>query len=729
MRITNQMTMTRMLMNINRNARRVDTLYQQIATGKRIQVPSDNPIIASRALKFRTNISNTEQHMRNASQAISWMSVTQGGFTNSLDLMAGIRENLVLGATDTFTASDRNKIITEIRSFLEQLGDEMNVSYAGRHVFSGFRTDQPAILVQDHVRIPGNAEPQDLFLIRQTFNHNSLKETMSWIRNPADLTVSTYRITKIDLPYRELMDADGNVTRRVVLDPPEFVLNGVTWQIRTMDRDVGPAQNFPPPPTFGTPRPEPVGSPEYLEWVDDFNDWMMGEYADWYAEFTAWNANGYLEAPALPPAPAMVASGAAADAFVSDVGDFQAEAAVQAREWYMSRYSPAANEINFIPGTGELIFGSEVTAAIRADGGNNIDISYRLEGIRAGELNPLVYFDTVVLEADMELNPDIAWIDDGDGTMVPDPAHPDYPFTGMPRYTPTGDFSPLGPPNPINHFTMDGHEMRFEFGANTHVRINNLAMDVFTAGLYAELHNFINMIERAEITPIATMRAHFTPIVRAAVIEDLIAERVAEVAEELIADRIETWANDLVTTPGGPWEGYDADDPLVLEQANIAVQTEIAMGTFDPVALAQAQVDIEIANGDFDVEALADAAMLEQDQLDTIQRLAQDAIDLETQRFMDVMHTAFTSILARHDDHTATMLRENTTLGSRLTRLEMTRERLETNRLSLTALMSENEDVDYLEVIMQMTAMEAVYSASMMAGSRIQQMTLADFIR
>ena len=73
--------------------------------------------------------------------------------------------------------------------------------------------------------------------------------------------------------------------------------------------------------------------------------------------------------------------------------------------------------------------------------------------------------------------------------------------------------------------------------------------------------------------------------------------------------------------------------------------------------------------------------------------------------------------------------REYSQLGSRISRVDITIERLEENRLSYTALMSENENIDFLEVIMNMTAMEAIYQASMMAGARIQQMTLADYIR
>ena len=194
MRITNQMSMNRMLLNINRNARRVDFLYQMLSTGKKIQVPSDNPIIASRALKFRTNISQMEQYMRNASQAKSWMSVTEEGFKNTLKLMESIRDEYVRGSTDTLTLDDREKLVTVIRTLAEQIGGEMNVTYAGRYVFSGFRTDIPPVMI--------NNVPNAHFDILQHFNLSAMMETKAFIKDDPTVLPSIHDIFKIDLPYK-----------------------------------------------------------------------------------------------------------------------------------------------------------------------------------------------------------------------------------------------------------------------------------------------------------------------------------------------------------------------------------------------------------------------------------------------------------------------------------------------------------------------------------------------
>lgn len=68
-------------------------------------------------------------------------------------------------------------------------------------------------------------------------------------------------------------------------------------------------------------------------------------------------------------------------------------------------------------------------------------------------------------------------------------------------------------------------------------------------------------------------------------------------------------------------------------------------------------------------------------------------------------------------------------IGAKTNRLEMTEKRLSSERLNFTSTLSENEDVDYAKLIMDMKLSENVYNASLSIGSRIIQPTLLDFLR
>ena len=168
MRITNPMIMNRMQLNFNRNAQQVDKLYNQMSTGKRVMFPSDDPILAGRALKFRTNVNETEQYQRNVGQGLSWMEITEGAFKNVTNITGRIRDLLVQGASDENSFNDRKKIVTDIEQLVKQLGTEMNVSYTGRYVFSGYRTDQPPVIQKD--------DPDALFNITQVFSGKNIEK-------------------------------------------------------------------------------------------------------------------------------------------------------------------------------------------------------------------------------------------------------------------------------------------------------------------------------------------------------------------------------------------------------------------------------------------------------------------------------------------------------------------------------------------------------------------------
>lgn len=139
-----------MLLNLNRNMQKMSKLEQMMATGKKIQVPSDNPIIAARALKLRTSVFESKQYMENVKQAQSWIDVTEQAMNNIGDILDRARELVGQAATGTLKSDDRIAINQELKQLREQLVQEGNVSYAGRYVFSGFKTDQKLVFDKDY---------------------------------------------------------------------------------------------------------------------------------------------------------------------------------------------------------------------------------------------------------------------------------------------------------------------------------------------------------------------------------------------------------------------------------------------------------------------------------------------------------------------------------------------------------------------------------------------------
>ena len=73
------------LTNINKNKQNLTKIEEQYNTGKKIQKPSDDPIIAIRALKLRSNLSEINQYYeRNIPDARSWMKCQRERSSKSL---------------------------------------------------------------------------------------------------------------------------------------------------------------------------------------------------------------------------------------------------------------------------------------------------------------------------------------------------------------------------------------------------------------------------------------------------------------------------------------------------------------------------------------------------------------------------------------------------------------------------------------------------------------------
>ncbi len=143
MRITNNMLVNNMINYIGNNLTRMNKYQQQLATGKKVMVPSDDPVVAARALKLRTDVSEIEQYQRNIKDAQSWTDITESSLGDMVKIMHRAKELSVQGSTGTNQPQDMQAISKEIQQLRTQMVHLGNATYAGRYIFSGYSTDKP----------------------------------------------------------------------------------------------------------------------------------------------------------------------------------------------------------------------------------------------------------------------------------------------------------------------------------------------------------------------------------------------------------------------------------------------------------------------------------------------------------------------------------------------------------------------------------------------------------
>ncbi len=145
MRITNNMLISNMLTALGNNESRMSKYQNQLNTGKKIQIPSDDPIVAARALKLRTDVSKIEQYQKNLGDAKSWVDATDDTLNQLGLVLKRARELTVQASTATYGSEDTQKIAEEINQLRTQVIQISNTTYAGRYMFTGFKTDQKLI--------------------------------------------------------------------------------------------------------------------------------------------------------------------------------------------------------------------------------------------------------------------------------------------------------------------------------------------------------------------------------------------------------------------------------------------------------------------------------------------------------------------------------------------------------------------------------------------------------
>lgn len=145
MRITNNMMIANMTRNLGNNLTRLNNYQNQLDTGKKIQVPSDDPVVAARALKLRTDVSKVEQYQKNLGDAGSWLDATDVTLGKIGDVLQKARELTEQAANGTNTPEETQKIGLELKQLRTQIIHLSNSTYAGRYMFSGYKTDQKLI--------------------------------------------------------------------------------------------------------------------------------------------------------------------------------------------------------------------------------------------------------------------------------------------------------------------------------------------------------------------------------------------------------------------------------------------------------------------------------------------------------------------------------------------------------------------------------------------------------
>jgi flagellar hook-associated protein 3 FlgL len=115
-------------------------LQEQIATGKKIIRPSDDPDGARKVLNFRSENLKLEQFSKNVQTSKQSIQYSESILQNTADSINRVQELIIQGVNPTTSQGVRDVVAKEINGMLETVLSNANSQRLGRYIFAGTET-------------------------------------------------------------------------------------------------------------------------------------------------------------------------------------------------------------------------------------------------------------------------------------------------------------------------------------------------------------------------------------------------------------------------------------------------------------------------------------------------------------------------------------------------------------------------------------------------------------
>ena len=160
MRITQNMILRNTLSRVNDNRDEMNEIQGRISSQKRVQKASDDPISFSRASRFRRNLEQNKQFIKNVEDANAWISTTSISLDQLHEYALQAYDLASRGADGTADAELRAQLADSVRGLLQDSVNLGNSQYLGKSIFAGTLTNEsePFLLTGDVVTYQGNDE-------------------------------------------------------------------------------------------------------------------------------------------------------------------------------------------------------------------------------------------------------------------------------------------------------------------------------------------------------------------------------------------------------------------------------------------------------------------------------------------------------------------------------------------------------------------------------------------
>src|SRR5690625_1144799 len=145
MRITQSMLSNNMLRHLMDSQQKLDKHLERLYTGRKINFPSDDPVIAMKGIAYRTEVSEIDQFKRNTGEVRTWMDNSDAALDKATQAMHRLYELSIQASNSTYEQDELNSIKEEVMQLEKHLVDIANTQVSGKYIFNGINTTEPPI--------------------------------------------------------------------------------------------------------------------------------------------------------------------------------------------------------------------------------------------------------------------------------------------------------------------------------------------------------------------------------------------------------------------------------------------------------------------------------------------------------------------------------------------------------------------------------------------------------
>lgn len=364
--MTNKIMRNNAAYNVNQNKILQDRLTNQMTNQSKIARPSDDPVVAIRALRLRSNVTAvTQYNEKNAEDAKQWLDVTADAMTSVDSVLTELYKQVNSSANKYNTSEDLRIFMSQLKQLTAEFYSCANVDYAGRYVFSGYRTDLPVTFTAEDMK---EMEKHPVsYNINESFGFN-------------DISRVSYT------GYDQVQDQTVNITDDVN-SYEQTVVNETLYRFRISYNNTDSLNGK---DVEGNARELTITMPDGMKLVAK-------------AAGTP-DANGMLATTVT----ATDKDGNAVTTGVPQIAEFQDQ-----EKAYKAIAEGTFSGIAYIPTSGELVFSKDFYeknfSEAKFDGKDSFHVNYDKSEWKEGDINPVHYFNCT--ETLRTTGPDVAQAD------------------------------------------------------------------------------------------------------------------------------------------------------------------------------------------------------------------------------------------------------------------------------------------------------------------------------